>query len=133
MSKVKIHSVNPREKYQIIGEFFEIVAGLRSKKEVVDFFIGLLTPSEAVMMARRIQVAKKILQGKNYEEIRKELKVSYQTITKTENWLHNGTEEYDCWITKCLNDNNKKRITADGAKGLLDRYPGHRMLKKFLS
>jgi len=46
--------------------------------------VGLLTPGEAVMMARRIQVAKMIVEGKGYNEIMKQMKVSCQTITKIE-------------------------------------------------
>ncbi|PIP26511.1 MAG: hypothetical protein CO140_03300 [Candidatus Moranbacteria bacterium CG_4_9_14_3_um_filter_40_7] len=36
------------------------------------------------MMARRIQVAKMIVEGKGYNEIMKQMKVSCQTITKIE-------------------------------------------------
>ena len=74
MGKVKYYSINPRERFRIIGEFFEIIAGLRVKKEVVAFLVGLLTPSEALMLARRIQIAKMLLEEKNYENIRKKLK-----------------------------------------------------------
>jgi len=131
MSKVRFNKINPREKYQIIGDFYEIVANLKSRKEVIDFFVGLFTPSEALMMARRIQIAKKIIQGRGYEEIRKELKVSYQTITKTEKWIFSESKEYDKWIQKCLTRENKNKDS--GYQTLLDRYPGHRILKDLIS
>ncbi|MCX6763349.1 MAG: YerC/YecD family TrpR-related protein [Candidatus Moranbacteria bacterium] len=133
MSKVKIHLINPREKYNIIGEFYEIIANLKSKQEVVDFFVGLFTASEALMMARRIQVAKRILEGKNYDSIRRDLKVSYQTITKTEAWLHSGRDEYDRWIEKCIKRSIANKKTFEGYKSLLDKYPNHRILKNILS
>jgi len=135
MPKVKIHAIKPKEKYQIIGDFFEIISELKSKKEVIDFFVGLLTPSEAIMMARRIQIGKLILQGKSYEEIRKKLKVGFHTITKTEEWIHGNEEKYSQWIEKCLTKNidvkNSKSIQSYGS--LLDKYPGHRLLKNLLS
>ncbi len=136
MSKVKFHSVPKEERYQIIGEFFDIIHFLRTKQEIIDFFIGLLTTSESLMMARRIQVAKLIIQEKKYEEIRKELKVSYQTIQKVERWLH----ERDGAYLKVLRRYFKKTEVEDKRQQqkkyqperLLNRYPQHRLLRKIL-
>jgi len=133
MSKVKYSKINKREKYQIIGDLYEIISSLNSKKEVIDFFVGLLTPSEALMMARRIQIGKKIIEGKSYEKIRRELKVGFDTIAKTENWVHGGSEEYSKWIEKRLKESMTKKSSSESYKSLLDKYPGHKMLKKLLS
>lgn len=138
MAKVKSHRIDPKEKYRIINEFFEIISNLKSKKEIVDFFVGLLTPSEVVMMARRIQVAKMIVEGKGYDEIMRRLKVSCQTVTKIEHWLHGKGEEYDIWISRCLNELNRREKYNDKNKSAgskyqrsqLDKYPGHRLLKE---
>jgi len=42
MSKVRLHLITKEDKFRIIGNFFEIVSGLKSKKEIIDFFVGLL-------------------------------------------------------------------------------------------
>jgi len=133
MSKVRYDDINKRDKYQAIGDFYEIISNLNSKKESIDFFIGLLTPSEALMLARRIQIGKRILEGKKYDEIRKELKVGFSTITKTENWIHGGSDKYSKWIEECLRKNMKKKKTKEHFKGLLDKYPEHRILKNILN
>ncbi len=136
MTKVKSYRIDPREKYRITSEFFEIISNLKSKKEIIDFFVGLLTPSEVVMMARRIQVAKMLVEGKGYDEIMRKLKVSCQTITKIEHWLHGKGEEYDVWISRCLNELNKSKSKKDKdfkyQTSQLDKYPGHRLLKELL-
>ncbi|GBE16660.1 trp operon repressor [bacterium BMS3Abin15] len=135
MSKVRPSSIDSKNKYRIIGDFFDLVSGLNSKKEVIDFFIGLLTPSESLMMARRIQIAKMLIDEENYEIIRKKLKVSNQTITKTYNWLYSRGDDYNIWITKHilkLKDNNKKYKNSKN-KSLLDKYPHHRFLKELIS
>jgi uncharacterized protein YerC len=135
MSKVKTHSIDKKEKYQIIGDFFDIVANLRSKKEIIDFFMGLLTPSESVMMARRIQVAKRIFEKKSYDEIRRELKVSYQTITKTDHWLHSRGDEYCHWLDKCfIRGKAGKFGGSNGGRGgsLLNKYAQHKFLKDLI-
>ncbi len=116
------------EKYKIIGNFFEIVSGLKNKKEVVDFFLGLLTPSEVLMAARRIQIAQMLLEEGNYEIIRKRLKVSNQTITKTDRWLHRD-EDYNRWLKTKLKTREEKRKEI---KDVLDKYPQYRFLRNIL-
>ena len=135
MPKVKTHLVDPKEKYRIIGEFFELVSGLKSKKEIVDFFVGLLTPSEALMMARRVQVAKMVVDGCGYDEIMKKLKVGCQTITKTEHWLHGKGEEYGVWIERRLKESAKEKKKPDQkySTSMLDKYPEYRLWKNLLS
>jgi len=135
MSKVKIHSVAEKERYQIVGDFFGVVAGLKSKKEIIDFFLGLLSSSEALMLARRIRIAKLITGGAGYEEIRKKMKVSFQTINKIEQWLHGQGEEYEKWITLSIKSgtlakNKKNKSWSDGS--MLDRYAHHRLWKNLI-
>lgn len=132
MSKVKPHLINKNEKYKIIGNFFEIISGLKSKNEIIDFFLGLLSASETLMIARRIQIAQMLISGDSYENIRKKLKVSNQTITKTDQWLHSGDEKYDIWLAKQLR--KKVKISSKENKGsMLNKYAHHRFLKNLLS
>lgn len=132
MPKVKVHSVNKDERYQIVGELFELIVNLRTKKEVIDFLIGLLTASETLMVARRIQIAKMLADDEGYEEIRKKLKVSYSTIATVEHWLQ--SEEKRDFIIKKLKElgGNKKSKGVDYSGSLLDKYAQHKMLKNLL-
>jgi TrpR-related protein YerC/YecD len=136
MAKVKMHLVAERERYQMVGEFFEIVTNLKTKKNVIDFFIGIMTPSELLMIARRIQIAEMIIKEKNYDQIRKELKVSNQTITKVYGWLYDGNDGFGKEIAAQL----KRKIESEksGKRGrenyesMLNKYAHHRMLKSLL-
>lgn len=131
MSKVKVYSVDPREKYRIISELFEIIANLRTKKEVIEFLIGLLTPSEMLMVARRVQIAKLLLEGENdFEFIRRRMKVSNQTIVKVEHWLR-GDENKNGLIVKKIKEIKKKQRFSGGTGSLLDKYVQHRAWKDF--
>lgn len=80
MAKVQLQSIDKEERYEMIGELFDIVTRLRTKKEIIGFLMGLLTPSEALMLARRIQIAELLTQGENYEEIARILKTSPTTV-----------------------------------------------------
>ncbi len=85
--------------------------------------MGLFTPSEVVMVARRIQVVKMIIEGFNYNEIRKKLKVSNQTITKMEHWLRNDNDKTEFIIRKINGSNSKKKSNHNRKQaytGMLD-------------
>ena len=137
MAKVRTGDVEQKEKYKIIGEFHEIVSSLRTKKEVVDFFVGLFSGSETLMMARRIQIAKLITKGASYEDIRSKLKVGFDTIRRTDLWLNGEDENYNLWINKCIkkleDKENQKNTKQNKSTNSLDKYAHHRLLKKIIS
>ncbi len=138
MSKVKISSISKEERMKLIGDLFDIVYGLKTKSNTVDFLVGLLTPSESLMLARRIQIGKLLLEEKTYEEIRVKLKVSHHTISGVENWMNARGGAYrkilQRWLERKKREEarKEKRVNAYKPKGLLDRYPQHRFLKELL-
>ncbi len=131
MSKVRVYSIDKNERYRIIGELFELIVNLRTKKEVIDFLIGLFTPSETLMIARRVQIAKMLLEEDNYEIIRKRLKVSNQTISKVEHWLKSDEQKNKIIVTKL---NQIKKFSKDSSnKSILDKFAHHRAFKELIS
>ncbi|HFC76824.1 MAG TPA: hypothetical protein ENJ27_01200, partial [Candidatus Moranbacteria bacterium] len=102
MAKIKPYEVDPKEKREIIEDLFLAISRLKTKKEIIDFFLGLFTASEVLMIARRIQVAKLLLEEKSYNQIQSKLGASSQMINKTDIWLHDGNEKYVKWLTKVI-------------------------------
>ena len=131
MGKVRPHTIDAKEKFQAVDSLFEVVAKLKTKQEIVDFFLGLLTQSESLMMARRVQIARLLLQDKSYNEIRTKLKVGTQTVHATYLWLHKGDEKYTAWLkSKVLEGKSKNKTkTSQTYESLLDKYPYHRFIK----
>ncbi len=119
-------------------DLFDVVYGLKTKTDTIDFLIGLLTPSESLMLARRIQIAKQLIEGKTYDEIRNTMKVSYNTINGVEHWMNARDNAYRKILASWINRKNKqikqKNRKADKYQytSLLDKYPQHRFLKKLL-
>ncbi len=139
MAKVKVSSIPKQERMELVGDLFDVVYGLKTKTDTIDFLIGLLTPSESLMLARRIQVAKQLLEGKTYDEIRKNMKVSYNTINGIEHWMNARDNAYRKVLANWVKRKNKrikeKERVVDKYQqyaGLLDKYPQHRFLKKLL-
>jgi len=128
MGKVRVYDVDPKERYKLVGELLDIITNLKTKKDTVDFIIGLLTSSETLMIARRIQIAKAILMNKTYDDIRKDLGVSYQTITKTERWLKRGDATRRNTLEKYILGTNKSSLRKKVKpcnRNFLDRYAHH--------
>jgi len=84
MMRVKYHQLSDRDKKKFLGEFYSMIALLKNREEVKNFFKDLLTLGEVVMISRRIQIAKLLLEGYTYEEIRKELKIGFTTVRQVE-------------------------------------------------
>ncbi len=141
MAKVKVYSIPKQERYQLVGEFFDIITELKTKQEIIDFFIGLLTPSEALMLARRIQVAKSLTREQNFREIIEDLHVSPRTVSTVYYWLHEKDGAYKKIIKRYLKKAKVSVAPSSAGRKIspypyrtsdLDKYPQHRLMKKIL-
>ncbi len=92
--KVRYNELNEFERKKYLGEFYTMVSLLKNRDEVKNFFKDLLTLSEVVMISRRIQAAKMLLEGETYETIGQKLKMSTVTVNQVEKWLNNGFGGY---------------------------------------
>ena len=69
MPRRKVYEVEKEERYRMLDDFFQMVAQIRTKKAAASFFKDLLTPSESLMLTRRIEIAKLLLAGWDYRNI----------------------------------------------------------------
>src|SRR4030042_3708894 len=92
--RVKYQNLTELEKKVFLGEFYDMIALLKNRDEVKQFFKDLLTLSEVVMISRRLQVAKMLLEGFTYRKIRMKLKIGLSTIVSVERWLNQGFGGY---------------------------------------
>lgn len=121
MSKVSIYKIDRKEKNKIVDELFDAISGLKSRKEVFDFLVGLLTESETLMIGRRIQIAKMLLENKTYSQIAKKLRVSHVTTGHVDKWIReDGRMEL---IAKKLGKHVERTYAVPRHTGsLLDKY-----------
>lgn len=96
--------------------FWTSIAELKNRDEVKAFFKDLLSESEAIMLARRIKIAQRLLQGVEYEEIQKELHVGRSTIASVHQWLTSGFQGYEIAIKKYTAVAGHRSISADPSK-----------------
>jgi len=137
--KVKYNELSEFEKKKYLGEFYSMIAMLRSRDEVKRFFKDLLTLSEVVMISRRIQIAKRLLEGSTYEDIRRDLKASAATIAQVEKWVNNGFGGYKEIIKRYKKKQPQKKDYLSEASApftfdnIRKKYPLHFLLINLLA
>lgn len=136
--KVKYHELTTEEKKKYLGEFYSMMALLKSRDQVKRFLKDLLTLSEVVMISRRIQIAKLLLEGHTHEQIRNKLKVGLTNISQVEKWLNNGFGGYK----EVIREYKKKYREKDefekygyppfSSEWVRNKYPAYYLLSNIL-
>lgn len=126
MTKVSRFKLDSENLSFIFNNFWSAVALLDDKKQIRDFFKSLLTHTEMQMLSKRIQIARMLLDGNSYEEIKRKVKVTDSTIARMNNLLameNNGLEIAVKKLKKIEKDLEKERmrITPD----LKKKYPSY--------
>jgi len=134
MAKVTLSSINNKDRYELLDELYDMISVLGNREEVKNFFRDLLTPSESLMLARRIAVAKMLLAGATYEEIRNKLKVGHDNIKSVYRWLYDGFGGYNLALEKVAKKKMRKKnidrstYTGSPLDNLRRKYPAHFLL-----
>lgn len=142
MSRKRFSKINPKERWRILDEFWTMVALLETKDEVKSFFKDLLSATESVMLARRIQIAKLLLSNYGYDTIQKRLGVAPNTIASVHRWLEGGFGGYSSAIPKLEKEITRREKVAEkrqeesvplSATWMRKKYPLHYLLVNMLS
>ncbi|GEM_PF-1507620 len=94
MARFDYRKLSDMQRQELVGELLDIMATVKDKKDLQTFFLQLVTPSEAVMLARRWQIAQRLAGGKSYYRIAEELKVGISTIESVDRWLSEAIGDY---------------------------------------
>ena len=71
-------------------ELCQAMVTVKKLPDAAKVLADLLSEQEIDMVAKRLQVAKLLLQKKRYHEIQRDLKVSEHTIARVNSWLQQG-------------------------------------------
>ena len=136
MSRVNPRKISSDAKMKYLDLLWTSIAKLETREEVKQFFKDLLSESEAIMIARRIEIAKRLIEGDSYDKIAGELKVGMDTIGRVQQWLASGFGGYEKAIKgfeKELNHRSGKYSKSDEDElytfnWLRKKYPFHFLL-----
>ena len=91
---MKTSSLPHETQERLLQDFCDALANLRTPQEVLPFLTDLLTKAELVILIKRLQIARLLLEGKDYRTIEKGLRVSHGTIAKIAAWLADSGEGF---------------------------------------
>lgn len=90
-----------------INDLFRGILLLETEEECRAFFEDLCTIKELQDMAQRLETARLLSEGKNYQEISREVGMSSTTISRVSKCLNYGDGGYELVIGR-LGDREKK-------------------------
>lgn len=93
MGKVSPRKLSQRNQDALDNELLKALREILRKKDP-ELLLVLLTQTEQMMVARRIQVAKRLLAGWTIREIRRDLSVGQATVEAVEKWLRQQFTDY---------------------------------------
>ena len=115
----RVPKLSKAEQEELLTEFCQALATLKNSQEVAKFLLDLLGTQEMEMLAKRLKIAKLLLEGWKYPEIRRQLKTSAGTISRINLWLKMSGEGYRLIAERTV---KKKDAYTDFVKDELKRY-----------
>jgi uncharacterized protein YerC len=130
--KKKLEQLSDQEQMETLDMLYTAASAIKGRDATKQFLRDLLTPSERIMLGRRIWIARLLLQGHTQAEIGKKLQVGPNTIWRVQRWLQDQMPGYEQAI-EGLESELEKRKGADSFsfKALKKKYPMHFLLFPF--
>lgn len=100
--------------------FIKTVVELKNKDEVLNFLEDLLSPTEKVVLTKRLAIAILLTKGYTYDRIDETLKVSRPTINHVSYWLKYGSAGYQKAVEKII-EHQKRNELGDKIEEILIR------------
>lgn len=92
-----------------IDNFWNAITLIESKEETRKFLRDLLTHTEVKMLAKRIQIAKMLIEGYDYQTIKNKVKVTSNTIARINNELNTNGQGLKKIVNRLITIEKKAR------------------------
>ena len=130
--KRRINDLTKKQYIVTLDALYTAASSVKGRDAVKLFLRDLLTPSERIMLGRRIIIARLLLKGERYEDIEHRMRVSRRTIAKVDRWLHDQFPGYEIALReaeKIFEERSSQRTAEPYTYAWLKRkYPLHFML-----
>lgn len=103
MSQVSKRFLHKKVEDRILDLFWTSLSSLPTKQKVALFLDDLLTPTEKIMLSKRLAIAFMLMKGHNYPTINERLKVSDPTIWNVRTGLSLSGKGYKMVIKEIMN------------------------------
>jgi uncharacterized protein YerC len=87
MTFVSRRKVNEEVSKRLLEIFLETFGALKKKEDITFFLEEFLTPTERIVLSKRLAIAVMLIKGYDYRSIEEVLKVTSNTIAKVAYWI----------------------------------------------
>lgn len=108
----KIH-LNQKVKERVLEIFFQSLADLKTKESVARFLSDFLSPTEKMMLAKRLAIAVMVAKGYDYRTICSVLKVSLGKVTHVALWYKELGTGYKSVVKNILTNEATEKFWYD--------------------
>lgn len=104
MSQVSKYPISKEIADRIFEIFIKALVKISQEKEADEFISDLLTPTEKVMLAKRLAIAFLLEKGYDYRTIQRIIRVSSPTITSVNTALRYGSRGYKKLVSEIIKE-----------------------------
>jgi len=126
MTKISRRFLNKELENHIFELFLNTIVEIRNPDDARNFIEDLLSPTERIMLIKRLAIAVLLVKGYTYDDIDDTLKVSRSTIMNVSIWLKHGKSGYRKAVNKILETQKRKEFIDKIEEILLQLSPPKR-------
>lgn len=94
MTKLSRRPIDRKDLGYYINNLWSVFTLIDNKEQIRDFFRDLFTHTEYKMFAKRLETARRLIEGQTYEQITKDLKIAENTVATISNIIARGGNGY---------------------------------------
>ncbi len=121
MIKISKRYVDPKDFGHYVNNLWSAFTLMDDKEDIRSLFKDLFTHTEYKMFAKRLEIARRLLDGQTYQEIGEALKVTSRTINTVSNILSSSGEGLRKADFKLKNLEKKYQKIRDERQAVLER------------
>ncbi len=131
--KVKQSKLTKEQFIEALDVLYTSAGTVRGRSSMKQFLKNLLTPSERIMLGRRLVIARRLLRGDGYVSIQAELNVGRSTVFKVKRWLEDQMPGYENALSEMEKEFAKRKKKSEKLepfswRWLKKKYPLHFLL-----
>lgn len=142
MTQVSKYPISDLVYQRILEIFFETLVGIKTKEEAIQFVKDFLSPTEQIMLSKRLAIVFLLEKDYDFRTIARVLRVSTTTVSHVNLMRKYGSQGYKIMIEKILSEEKVKEFllkagevvtgeTGKGGKGTgVWRYLNQEIKKK---
>lgn len=123
----RFNRLSKLEQQRLLIALCHAISSVKGDKEAAQVLTDLLTPSEIEMVAKRLEIAKMLMQGKTYDQIRTRINAGYSTIGRISTWLNLSGEGFKIAVSRMKKEdkfpNIEEKLDPFSWSNIGRRYP----------